>query len=106
MLVCMYVMCLAGIFDFLLLTFCLTVCGTVRTLMRYILLRDFYFFFTNDVPAAAWTIFLFFSLLSVQFGDELASPGKVLWIHITGFASWRHPSAQLRDVNSGGTARL
>jgi len=38
-------------------------------------------FVTGDVPAAAWTIFFSFSLLSVQFGDELASPGKVLWIH-------------------------
>jgi len=36
---------------------------------------------TGDVPAAAWTVFLFFFSLSVQFGDELASLGKVLWIH-------------------------
>ena len=50
--------------------------------------------------------FSFFSHLSVQFGDELVSPGKVLWIHITGFASWRRPSVQLRDIKSGGAAHL
>jgi len=68
----------------------------------------FYFSCTNDAPVAAWTFFFFFlfSLLSDQFVDELASPGKVLWIHMTGFASWRHPSAQLRDVNFSGAARL
>jgi len=30
----------------------------------------------------------------------------LLWIHITGFASWRRPSVQLRDVNFCGAARL
>jgi len=30
----------------------------------------------------------------------------VLWIHITGFAIWRRPSVQLRDINSGGAAHL
>ena len=30
----------------------------------------------------------------------------VLWIHITGFASWRRPSVQLRCINSGGAAHL
>jgi len=42
---------------------------------------EIFIFFTDDVPAAVWTFFFSFFLLSVQFGEELASPGKVLWIH-------------------------
>ena len=37
---------------------------------------------------------------------EKFSGENVLWIHITGFASWRRPSVQLRDIRSGSAARL
>ena len=90
----MHVMCLAGTFDSLYLTimsYCLRYSSDNHALSNC---SEIFHFFTNDVPAAAWTIFFSFSLLSVQFRDELASPGKVLWIHITGFASWRRPSVQ------------
>jgi len=50
-------------------------------------------------------------VLGVNVGQHGSS--KLLWEdllyccgYITGFASWRRPSVQLRDVNSGGVARL
>ena len=73
----------------------------------FLVLRDFIFRRTQVTCLLQPGRYSFsFSLLSVQFGDELASPGKVLWIHITVFASWNRPSVQLRDINTGGTARL
>jgi len=43
---------------------------------------------TGDVPAAAWTFFFSFSLLSVQFGTNWRARGRC-YGYITGFASWR-----------------
>ena len=57
MLVCVFVMCLAGTFDILLLTFCLTVCGTVFswTRCRCVIVIDDHGASIPDIPKSGKT---------------------------------------------------